>query len=121
MGRIVLGPKVIFPEHVEWGWKTAILDNSRISKSYGGQTFVDSRPKARTAQLTLNWASESEAFNSLLAAFRANGEGIDMLVIPQEGSSFVHQQAIWGLAKLDGLTAVSPNVYRISISIEERL
>lgn len=123
VGRIVLGPKWVPTQDILIGATFGVEDSSRVTESFGGQEFVNQLPKRRTALVTVSFMPEAEMFSNAFAAFRTNGVGTDMLLIPQQDSAFIHQQSIWGLVRNieGGVTADQYNIFRASISIRERL
>lgn len=122
IGRVFLGPYWAAPYSQSYGWGISWVDRSRRVVSRGGQSHLDVRTQVRMVNFSLDWNSEAEMFSNVFALAKAQGIVSDVLVIPDTASSYLSQQAIWGL-----ITESQPmiheryNVWRQRFTIEERL
>lgn len=122
VGRVFLGPKWVPDEDMEIGWSMVSRDPSKKTKSYGGQVFSDVRPQARALQFTLLCQSEAQLYGNAFAMARVNGVVRDVLAIPNISSSYLSEQAVFGLVEAsDPLVNDDYAFYSQKFSIEERL
>ena len=122
VGRVFIGPTWEPSIDIELGWSISSKDESRIEKSYAGQAYPDTRPACRVLEFSLAFMEAAEMFGSGFALSRAAGTTGDVLAVPDISSSYLSEQAVFGL-----LTASAPlvnyelGIYRQKFSIEERL
>lgn len=123
VGRVFLGPKWAPSRNQGFGWQVTSQDDSVVTESYGGQSFVDIRPQKRIFEFTLSWMSEAEMYANAFAMARANGVAKDVLAVNDiAGAGYLPQQSVYGLC-----TASQPlvndnyGVFRQKFSIKERL
>lgn len=122
IGRVFLGPTWQPSVNMELGASWHFKDDSPVEKSWGGQTFPDPRPQTRIIEFTLGFMEEAEMVSNALALARRNGRVKDLLVIPDPTSSYLSQEAVFGLiTETAPLVNYDLGVYRIKYSIEERL
>lgn len=122
VGRLVLGPKWTPTQSQGFGWSVTPKDPSRVSKSYGGQSFPDVRPQVRVIQFTLEFMTADEMYGNAFAIARENGVVTDVLAINDTASSWLAEQAVWGLAQAsEPLENYELGLFRQRFTIEERL
>ncbi len=122
-GRVFIGPRWTPALGVEFGsWSPFVEDPSQIRRSYGGQSYADVLPKRRGIQMTLNYLSDDEAFDSAHAMLMACGTTADVLVIPRETSGRNSEEAVWGLMEaLDPILHKTIQTWSQKLLIKERL
>lgn len=122
VGRIFVGPHWSHAQTLLYGWGVTPSDPSSVRKSRGGQSYPDPLPKFRALEFALDFLTESEAFTNPFAMARDNGVVRDILAIPYEGSSFLSEQAVWGLAQVhEPVQQRYSQIWRTKIRVEERL
>ena len=104
-GRLIAGPAYQPTINYANGVSLEFVDDSRVTKSRGGQVFVDEVRKYRRITFDLNHLPESEIFNNVFNNIdRVKGVSKDVLVIPQPSDS-----ATWLTQNIYGrLAAVGP-------------
>jgi hypothetical protein len=94
-GRLVIGPCWQPSVNFDLGWQIGWQDDSVVSRTMGGQIYVDERPRYRVARLTLGQLSETEmyayAFDNI---DRRKGISGDILFIPQPGKPALYLQEV---------------------------
>jgi len=121
-GRLFMGPAWSPSKEMNFGWSIAYTDSSKVTRSQGGQLYIDESFKFRALDFTLSFMDQTEMISNGFEITRRNGSIIDVLVIPEENGTFNSELSIFGL--LIGtfpLTHVTYQIYRIRYRIEERL
>ena len=123
VGRVFLGPKWTPTLNQGFGWSVTPQDESKVTRSYGGQAFVDERPQRRIIQFTLNFISEAEMYANAFAMARASGVARDVLAVNDiAASGYLAEQAVYGLCTAsEPLVHENYGAFRQKFSIEERL
>jgi hypothetical protein len=122
VGRIFLGPYWQPSVNQLYGWSITPLDESRISTSWGGQTFAEERPQRRVLTFVLDFMDEAEMYGNAFTLSRARGIVRDVLAIPDIASAYVSEQAVWGLLSAsEPLIHRAARIYRQKFTIQERL
>lgn len=98
VGRMVAGVKIQPAANMSWGWEVAFEDPSKVSKSRGGQTYVDDQEQYRVIRFGISNMTENEAFSFFFDLIdRRKGVTGDLVVIPQpDKPSQFHNQAFYG-------------------------
>lgn len=122
VGRLFLGPKWTPTQAQGFGWSVVPTDPSKVTKSYGGQSYPDVRPQARTIQFTLEFMNEDEMYGNAFALAHENGLVDDVLAIHNPSSAWLSEQAVWGLCQAsEPLENYDVQIFRQRFTIEERL
>jgi hypothetical protein len=123
VGRVFLGPKWTPTYNQSYGWQVTSIDGSKVTESYGGQSFGDVRPQRRLLELSMDWNSEAEMYANAFAMARAAGIVSDVLAVRETAAAgYLSEQSVYGLC-----TAAQPlvnanfGIYRQKFSIKERL
>ncbi len=123
VGRIFLGPKWTPADNQSYGWQVTPLDESKVTESYGHQSFADERPQRRLLEFGLDWHTEAEMYGNAFAMARSAGITKDVLAVHDTaGAGYLSEQSVFGLC-----TAAQPlinanfGIYRQKFSIKERL
>jgi hypothetical protein len=117
-----LGPSWTPSVNMQLDWRLTVLDQSRISYSYGGQTYADVRPKVRVLDFVLDFMNEDEMFANAFAIAKANGIVDDVLAIPDIDSVYRSEQSVWGLlASSEPISEPRIQLYRQRFTVTERL
>jgi hypothetical protein len=113
-GRITLSnfttPQFVFPEagslwvgdlwrpsrNFRYGDAPMWVDPSEISRSRGGQVYVDVRDKYRTLELEFEAIARDEAWNTILEIDRIAGIGRNLLFVPTPGGEHQNREALLG-------------------------
>ena len=123
-GRLVAGPAYRPSRDMIYGWSIGFEDPSVVSKSRGGQTWIDVQERFRVLRFTLSNLNENEAFANVFDyLFRRKGIAGDVLVIPRaDRPDQYHNQAIYGrLRTLEPLTNPYYESFETSFEVEELL
>ena len=123
-GRLVAGPAYRPSRDMLYGWSIGFEDPSVVSKSRGGQTWIDVQERFRVLRFTLSNLNESEAFGNVFDyLFRRKGVAGDVLVIPRaDRPDQFHNQAIYGrLRTLEPLTNPYFESFETNFEVEELL
>lgn len=123
VGRVFLGPKWAPRFNQIAGWQVTAQDDSKVARSYGGQSFVDIRPQRRILNFTLNSSSESDIYSNAFAMARANGIASDVLAVNDTAATgYLSEQSVYGLCSAsEPIVNESVGVFRQKFQIEERL
>ena len=123
-GRLVAGPSYRPSRDILYGWSIGFEDTSVVSKSRGGQTWIDVQERFRVLRFTLSNLNETEAFGNIFDyLFRRKGVAGDVLVIPRaDKPDQYHNQAIYGrLRTLEPLTNPYWESFETNFEVEELL
>ena len=74
------------------GWR----DDSVVSRSKGGQAYVDLRPRYRVAEVEFRFLTEAEAFEGAFEIDRLVGLAGNLLLVPDPGGPWQNRQALLG-------------------------
>lgn len=122
VGRVFLGPSWTPGESHEWGWSVTAQDDSKLTESYGGQTYADVRPQRRVLQFGLSWNTEADMYGNAFALARANGIVKDVLAIQNINGAYLSEQSVFGLIKAsEPIVQEKLKNYRQKFMIKERL
>ena len=122
VGRVFMGPAWTPTRAMLYGWSLTYEDASRTSMSFGGQTYVDIRARARLLSFTLSFMDEEEMYDNAFEMARRNGIHTDVLVMPRTTGPRVAQQSVWGLLqRVQQVTHQSLNIFNTRIELLERL
>tara|TARA_R110000824_G_scaffold271664_2_gene460150 strand:- start:134 stop:982 length:849 start_codon:yes stop_codon:yes gene_type:complete len=115
-GRLVAGPSYVPSVNAAFGMEFEFVDNSRVSKSRGGQTFIDEVDRYRVCRFELRNIPQDEmmanVFNNL---DRLRGVAKDVLIIPQPDDSDT-----WITQNVYGRVISSSPVYNTGMSLYGR-
>jgi hypothetical protein len=123
-GRFIVGPSYQPSINYANGVEFEFIDNSRVTKSRGGQTFVDEIEKFRRVRFDLINLPESEIFGSIFNKMdRVKGISKDVLVIPQpdETSTWLTQNIYGRIAATSPIVNSALTYYGRRIEIEEMI
>lgn len=122
IGRVVLAPSWSPTVNMQYEWSVTALDETRIVRSYGGQSYPDVRPKRRVLSFVLDYMSESEMYTNAFALAMANGVSTDVLAVPSLSSTFLSEQSVWGqIMQSEPLIEPRIGLFRQRFSVAERL
>jgi hypothetical protein len=114
-GRLISGP--VYEPSINYanGVEFEFIDESRITKSRGGQTFVDEVERFRRMRFELVNIPEAELFD------RLRGVAQDILVIPQpdDPSTWITQNIYGRIAQTGPIVNSALNYYSRLIEVEE--
>ena len=121
-GRLIAGPAYQPSINYSNGVQFEFMDDSRITKSRGGQTFIDEVERYRRIRFELVNIPQAEIFDNVFNNLdRLRGTSQDILVIPQPGDSTTWlTQNIYGrVTRTSPLTNTALNFYSKFIEVEE--
>ena len=123
VGRLFLGPKWTPTYNQVAGWSVAVIDESKISESYGFQSFADVRPLRRVLDFTLFSISESEMFGNAFAMAMASGINADVLAVQDTAAAgYISEQSVFGLCQgSQPIVNDQIGIFRQKFTIKERL
>lgn len=121
-GRLIAGtsyrPSINYANGVQF----ELIDESRVTKSRGGQVFVDQVEKYRIARFELINLPEEEIFSSVFGLIdRRSGISKDLLIIPQpdEPTTWIDQNIYGRIRTTQPIVNSALNYYSRLIEIEE--
>mgnify|MGYP001604259353 CR=1 FL=1 len=122
-GRVFIGPKWTPTYDQGYDWSVVSQDASKVTESYGGQSFVDVRPAPRIIQFTLEFMSEAEMYGNAFAMARANGVARDVLAVSDTAAAgYLSEQSVYGLCTAsEPLVNYDYGIFRQKFTIKQRL
>lgn len=121
-GRLLSGPAYQPSINYANGVEFEFIDESRITKSRGGQTFVDEVERFRRMRFELINMPEAEIFGNIFNQIdRLRGVAQDILVIPQpdEPDTWITQNIYGRIAQTGPIVNSALNYYSRLIEVEE--
>lgn len=121
-GRLIAGPAYKPSINYANGVQFEFVDESRITKSRGGQTFVDEVERFRRIRFELINLPENEMFQNVFNSIdRLRGVAQDILVIPQpdEPTTWITQNIYGRIAQTQPITNSALTFYGRMIEVEE--
>lgn len=121
-GRLMSGQSYQPTVNYANGVQFQFVDESRVTKSRGGQTFIDTVQKYRTITFDLNHLPQDEAFGSIFNNLdRLKGISGDVLVIPQpdEPSTYLTQNIYGRISAIGPIRNTTLDFYSRTMEIEE--
>lgn len=112
IGRIYLS-KVWQPtRNMEYGWDVGYDDPSTVSRSAGGQTYINRKRKSKVVTFTLAASDEDEMMNNALQIDRRRGSSLDVFVLlnPDQSRQFINK-SIYGICA--PLASISQREFRM--------
>jgi hypothetical protein len=121
-GRLIAGPAYRPSTNYGFGVEIQFVDESRIVKSRGGQTFVDEVERFRRIRFELQNLSEAEIFGNVFNNIdRLRGVAKDILVIPQpdDPKTWPTQNIYGRLVSTEPIINRTLKLYGRTIEVEE--
>lgn len=123
-GRCYAGPKYQPSKNISYGWEIGYRDESEVTKSIGGQTYVDEKTKYRVVSINLEYLTEEESYLNLFEFIdRRKGISGDLLFIPKPDKPelFLHEVIYGRMQDLGPQINPHYNVVSKAYVIEELL
>lgn len=120
-GRLVIGLKDTFSINYSYGWAFGFNDLSRITRSAGGQTFIDREITYRVLNVNFEYLDETERYDFIIETERLNGLSSDVLFITNIATTHPSRDSVWGLVQDMSPATQSFTFFSKSYSIQERL
>jgi hypothetical protein len=121
-GRLIAGPAYKPSINYANGVEFEFVDDSRITKSRGGQTFVDEIERFRRIRFELINLPENEMFQNVFNAIdRLRGVAQDILIIPQpdEPTTWITQNIYGRITQTSPIVNSALTYYGRQIEVEE--
>ena len=121
-GRLLSGPSYQPSINYANGVEFEFIDESRITKSRGGQTFVDGVERFRRMRFELVNIPEAEIFGNIFNQVdRLRGVAQDILIIPQpdDPNTWITQNIYGRIAQTGPIVNSALNYYSRLIEVEE--
>ena len=121
-GRLIAGPAYKPSINYGNGIEFEFVDDSRITKSRGGQTFIDEIERFRRIRFDLINLPENEMFQNVFNAIdRLRGVAQDILIIPQpdEPTTWITQNIYGRITQTSPIVNSALNFYGRQIEVEE--
>jgi hypothetical protein len=121
-GRLIAGPAYRPSTNYGFGVEIQFVDESRIVKSRGGQTFVDEVERFRRIRFELQNLPEAEIFGNVFNNIdRLRGVAKDILVIPQpdDPKTWPTQNIYGRLVSTEPIINRTLKLYGRTIEVEE--
>lgn len=122
IGRLISGPAYRPSQNYAFGAEFEFVDESRVVKSRGGQTFIDEVERFRRVSFELLNIPEAEIFSNVFNSIdRRRGIAKDILVIPQpnDEATFVTQNIYGRLVSTTPIQNRTMEYYGRQFEIEE--
>lgn len=123
-GRLIAGPAYQPSINYANGVEFEFIDESRVTKSRGGQTFVDEVERFRRMRFDLIQLPENEIFGNVFNSLdRIKGISKDVLVIPQpsEPTTWITQNIYGRISATAPIVNSTLTFYGRRIEIEEMI
>jgi hypothetical protein len=124
IGRIVIGKAWKPSRNMSRGWSLTYKDPSKITRSLGGQTYVDTLSKYRSIKFNLKYLTEDEIFENALELDRTKGSSGDVLIYTDTTapSHKLFKQTVYGrISKISPMKHNIGGFWTRSYEIEELL
>jgi len=121
-GRLISGPSYKPSINYANGVEFEFIDESRITKSRGGQTFVDEVERFRRMRFELINLPEAEIFGNIFNQIdRLRGVAQDILIIPQpdDPTTWITQNIYGRIAQTGPIVNSALDYYSRLIEVEE--
>lgn len=122
VGRVFAGPSYRPSNAQRLGWDIQFVDESVVTKSLNGNTFIDERPRFRRLRFTIPALGRNEMFSNFFNQLdRRRGIAKDIIVIPSENdeSTFI-TEAIYGrLLNTNPVENRTAQLYERTVEVEE--
>lgn len=121
-GRLIAGPAYQPSVNYANGVEFEFIDNSRVTKSRGGQTFVDEIQKFRVIRFELINLPEDEIFSNVFNNIdRIKGVSRDVLIIPQpnEPQTWLTQNIYGRISSIQPIRNRALTFYSRQVEVEE--
>lgn len=122
VGRVFAGPSYRPTNSMAFGWEITWVDDSIVTKSMNGNTFIDEKPRYRRLSFTLPALGSGEIFHNIFNHLdRRRGIAKDIIVIPQpsDETTFITQNIYGRMLDLNPIENRAPLYYERQIEIEE--
>lgn len=106
-GRFMAGPAYRPSKNIEYGWQIGWKDDSTATKTIGGQTYMESKPRYRVAGFSIANIDETEIYSNVFDFIdRRKGISGEILFIPQPNKPdlFIHEVIYGRMAVLNPIT-----------------
>jgi len=81
-GRLLAGPSLQTTRNISYGWSIRFEDNSRVTKSRGGQTWIDEEARYRVLEFTIEHLDKQTVFDQFFNFMdRLGGVSADFVVM----------------------------------------
>jgi hypothetical protein len=116
------GPLWSPERNFSYGWPMGWDDRSVVTKSRGGQAWVDALPKARSIELGFDWLTETERDAGMLELQRRAGRTKNIVVIPKPDRASRARETVMGLVQyLSKPIESTHGRWSAKLGVEERL
>lgn len=123
-GRFMAGQAFVPQINMAYGAGGQFIDESRQSRSVGGQLYTDKKPKRRRFQCALNFLTEAESWGSMYDMQRKLGISGALLLVydPEDAAAIIKRRTIYGhMTDLSPIVTenASSSPYSFSLTVEE--
>ena len=120
-GRLVVSPAWVPSVNMQYPFSIQFVDDSRRSRSRGGQPFVDIVNKYRRQKIRFAGLERNEIFATLYEIQRIQGVGLPILVIPDPDDMVnLHRLTVYGsLAATGDIHLDMADLWAAEITVEE--
>lgn len=122
-GRLIAGPAWQPAINLQYGWHLAQVDESKKTRSRGGQTYVDIVPRFRRLTFDLAHMSRDEAWGYAYELDRLKGIGGDLLIMVDPANlTHLHRQTVYGtLTESSAIANPQYGLFTKPFTVEELL
>ncbi|KUL94330.1 hypothetical protein DK26_15065 [Bosea sp. WAO] len=121
-GRLFVGLTEQLRINFAYGWDRAWVDPSRVTKSRGGQSYIDRADPYRLLNLTFGHLDEAQRYGLVEDIDRVCGKHTDILMLTDPTSPALARDSVWG--RMEDVSPVGQPTYATfskTYRIEERL
>jgi len=122
VGRVFAGPSYRPSNDMAYGWSIGWVDDSVVTKSRNGNTFIDEKPRYRRLEFDLVAMPEDEIFHNVFNHLdRRKGIASDIIVIPQpeDETTYITQNIYGRLLETSPIENRVLSYYGRNIQVEE--
>jgi len=122
VGRCILSPIYQPSYNMSYGWNVSWVDESTVTRSYGGAVFADERRRYRRLKVSLDFLTEDEMYLNIFDYMhRRKGIVSDMYVIPQPSKpdKFIFEAMYCRMDSLNPVTNPMHELRSCELSFEE--
>lgn len=123
-GRFYASPSYFPSINIQYGFAIYWKDDSLVSKSLGGQRFVQQKSRYRRMEMSFSEIPEVEAYTNLFDFIqRRKGISGDLVIIPQPDRPelFIHEAIYCSLVQMDPVQKNYYGVLETKMVVEELL
>lgn len=119
-GVLFVGPGWTPSINMSYGWTIEQIDNSTITRSRGGQSYVNQQPIIRRLVVSFDYLPEAEIYGNIFEIAR-KGRSLPVIAMPDpDNTDQLHRQVVYGHLTGD-IKIINPDfkIYSAELVVEE--